>query len=69
MRLKTFRGAKKTSGDGDVGRYCWDLLERIDKESRCNGEKLKEALKLWATLRDKGILPLTAEMGDSMSLQ
>jgi hypothetical protein len=67
VRLKTFRGAKKTSGDGDIGRYCWDLLGKTLEVAGTgsSGEKVQEALALWAEMKAENILPL----GDDMSVE
>jgi hypothetical protein len=48
VRLKTFRGAKKTSGDQDIGRYCWEHLEKfLQNSSGANNEKVQDTIELW----------------------
>ena len=59
VRLKTFRGAKKAGGDGDVGRFAWDLLSKtLDSVDGPSLDKLQDATNLWSRSKEKQFLPL-----------
>ena len=63
VRLRTFRGAKKATGDGDVGRYAWDLHSKSQKSATGpSAEKLQEVTALWSRIKAQNILPLEAKM-------
>ena len=64
VRLKTFRGAKKSSGDGDVGRYCWNALEKTQSHAAegAASSQAQEAAALWAKIKEDNVLPLEDDM-------
>jgi len=63
VRLKTLRGNKKCSGDADIGRYCWDKLQRISESTAgpCS-DKVAELVALWMRVKALQALPLEDDM-------
>ena len=62
VRLRTFRGAKKSSGDGDIGRFAWKSLR--DMRSLSDGptsEAVRDATNTWTQIIDNNVLPFTDE--------
>lgn len=63
VRLKTFRGAKKASGDGDIGRYCWAALDKSTHIVGFSNElKAQNAAALWTQMKTEHALPLDDDM-------
>ena len=64
VRLKTFRGAKKANGDGDVGRYCWAALEKLTVGDAAgpDGATARDAAAMWIQMKEDKILPLDDDM-------
>lgn len=65
IRLKTFRGAKKSGGDGDIGRFAWEALDKITQHADGpTSDAVQAATANWTTIKEKNILPL----GDDTSV-
>ena len=63
VRLRTFRGQKKPCGDADIGRYCWDKLQRLAETTAgpCS-DKVAELVSLWMRVKALEALPLEIDM-------
>ena len=70
VRLKTFRGQKKVSGDGDIGRYCWESLKAMlaDNDGPTS-EAVQDATDAWDKIKDNYVLPLADNASTAESKQ
>ncbi len=61
LRLRTFSGKPVRTGDNDVGRYGWKLLDIVKADVHDKESVINRVLPEWAALHEEDTAPLPAD--------
>ena len=53
IRLRSFRGARKASGNGGTGRYVWEKIDSGADVNVMDEERSKKAVQLWEKIKEE----------------
>ena len=58
VKVKAFRGQKVTTGDNDVGRCCWSLVDKLSTSKATGATKTADTITKFEKVQSSKCLPL-----------
>lgn len=56
LRLRAFDGPRRAEGNGDIGRYAWEIIEQLAAENKDKDTVVGHVQSIWQTLQQNALL-------------